>query len=265
MSQKGFPMKKHVTWSALNRTAQLCREDDEGQSRRGLRLGELRIMMLVLILITGMVGCAQTEQAREVETSGFLRDYSILQPGKEGEALLVYKNPQADFSMYQAVYVDPVIVLMSKNSSVPGEELNRLAGDLRAKVIWKLKEDFLVVPKLVPGALRIELALTEAEPSDVGMDIVSTLIPPAGMVSGAKGLATGTKAFVGRASVEAKLSDGNTGTLLMAAVDRRVGGRSLEGSMDSWDDVHHAFEYWADKLSQRLREWRQTSNPATKK
>ena len=265
MSQKGFPMKKHVTWSALNRTAQLCREDDEGQSRRGLRLGELRIMMLVLILITGMVGCAQTEQAREVETSGFLRDYSILQPGKEGEALLVYKNPQADFSMYQAVYVEPVLVLMSKNSSVPGEELNRLAGDLRAKVIWKLKEDFLVVPKLVPGALRIELALTEAEPSDVGMDIVSTLIPPAGMVSGAKGLATGTKAFVGRASVEAKLTDGNTGTLLMAAADRRVGGRSLEGSMDSWDDVHHAFEYWADKLSQRLREWRQTSNPATKK
>lgn len=258
-------MKKHVTWSALNRTAQLCREDDEGQSRRGLRLGELRIMMLVLILITGMVGCAQTEQAREVETSGFLRDYSILQPGKEGEALLVYKNPQADFSIYHAVYVEPVIVLMSKNSSVPGEELNRLAGDLRAKVIWKLKEDFLVVPKLVPGALRIELALTEAEPSDVGMDIVSTLIPPAGMVSGAKGLATGTKAFVGRASVEAKLTDGNTGTLLMAAVDRRVGGRSLEGSMDSWDDVHHAFEYWADKLSQRLREWRQTSNPATKK
>jgi hypothetical protein len=255
-------MKRHVPRSTLNRTAQLCRDDGERHSQRGLRSERLRFIMWVLILMTAIVGCAQTEQAREVETSGFLRDYSILQPGKEGEALLVYKNPQADFSMYQGVYVEPVIVLMSKNSSLPQEELNRLADDLRAKVIWKLKEDFLVVPKLVPGALRIELALTEAEPSDVGMDIVSTIIPPAGMVSGAKGLATGTQAFVGRASIEAKLTDGDTGTLLMAAADRRVGGRTLDGSMDSWDDVQQAFEYWADKLSQRLRDWRNTPKPA---
>lgn len=265
VSQKGFPMKRHAPRSTLNRTAQLCRDEGERQSQRGLRLGKLRFIMWVLILMTGIVGCAQTKQAREVETSGFLQDYSILQPGKEGEALLVYKNPQADFSIYQAVYVEPAIVLMSKKSNVPQEDLNRLADDLRSKVIWKLKEDFLVVPKFIPGALRIELALTEAEPSDVGMDIVSTIIPPAGMVSGAKGLATGTQAFVGRASIEAKLTDGNTGTLLMAAADRRVGGRTLDGSMDSWDDVHHAFEYWADKLAQRLRDWRKTPKPAMSK
>jgi len=257
-------MKKQITRPTLNRTAQIGRDERERQTPRSLRFAQWCLMLWILIMGAGIAGCAQTEQAREVETSGFLRDYSILQPGREGEALLVYKNPQADFSMYQAVYVEPAIVLMSKKSNVPQEELNRLAGDLRAKVIWKLKEDFLVVPKLIPDALRIELALTEAEPSDVGMDIVSTIIPPAGMVSGAKGLATGTRAFVGRASVEAKLTDGNTGTLLMAAADRRVGGRSLDGSMDSWDDVHQAFEYWADKLAQRLHEWRQPPKPTTK-
>lgn len=265
MNQKGFPMKKDIPKSTLNRTAQPCRDNGERQWQRGLRLGELRFIMWVLLVMTGIVGCAQTEQAREMETSGFLGDYSILQPGKEGEALLIYKNPQADFSVYQAVYVEPAIVLMSRKSKVPQEELHRLADDLRSKVIWKLKEDFLVVPKLIPGALRIELALTEAEPSEVGMDIVSTILPPAGMVSGAKSLATGTQAFVGRASVEAKLTDGNTGTLLMAAADRRVGGRTLDGSMDSWDDVHQAFEYWADKLAQRLRDGRNTPKPAISK
>ena len=255
-------MKKQMTRPTLNRTSQTARDERELRTPNHLRFAQWRLMMGILIMLAGMAGCAQTEQAREVETSGFLGDYSILQPGKEGEALLVYKNPQADFSMYQAVFVEPAIVMISKKSTVPQEELNRLASDLRAKVIWKLKEEFLVVPKLVPGALRIELALTEAGPSDVGMDIVSTIIPPAGMVSGAQGLATGTPAFVGRASIEAKLTDGNTGTLLMAAADRRVGGRSLDGSMDSWDDVHQAFEYWADTLSQRLHEWRQTPKPA---
>lgn len=97
------------------------------------------------------VGCAQTEQAKKVETSGFIRDYSLLRPGGEGEALLVYKNPQADFSGYRTVYVEPVIVLLSKQSSIPQEELDKLGGDLRSKVIWKLKEDFLVLPKLNRG------------------------------------------------------------------------------------------------------------------
>jgi hypothetical protein len=215
----------------------------------------------ILVIVIVAVGCAQTEQAGKVQTAGFIRDYSLLQHGGEGEALLVYKKPQADFSRYRTVYVEPVIVLLSKQSSVSQEQLDKLGGDLRSKVIWKLKEDFLVVPKLIPGALRVELALTEAIPADVGMDIITTLIPPAGVLSGAAGLATGTKAFVGRASVEGKITDGDTGTLLAAAVDRRMGGRTLDGSMDSWDDVQQAFEYWATKLSQRLREWRATNKP----
>jgi hypothetical protein len=256
-------MKNHVTTLAFERTLKIAGNPREGPHQRSLRVAKRCWIAGLLVLVAGITGCAQTEQAREVETSGFLRDYSILQPGKEGEALLVYRNPQADFSRYQAVYVERAIILITKDSTVPREDLKRLADDLRSKVIWKLNEDLLVVPKPVPGALRIELALTEAEPSDVGMDIVSTIIPPAGLVSGAKELATGTRAFVGRASVEAKLTDSNTGTLLMAAVDRRVGGRSLDGSMSSWDDVHQAFEYWADTLSQRLREWRKTPNPAT--
>ncbi|HNP59492.1 MAG TPA: DUF3313 domain-containing protein [Nitrospirales bacterium] len=256
-------MKKHETSSTPHRTSHMDGEERHLPFQRNLRFAQWHVMVSILIILAGVAGCAQTEQAKEVELSGFLEDYSILQPGKEGEALLLYKNPQADFSIYRAVYVEPAIVLISKQSTVPQEELHRLADDLRSKVIWKLKEDFLVVPKLVPGALQIELALTEAEPSDVGMDIVSTIIPPAAMVSGAKKLATGTQAFVGRASVEAKLTDGNTGTLLMAAADRRVGGRTLDGSIDSWDDAHQAFEYWADKLAQRLREWGRKPIPAT--
>ena len=251
-------MKEKVTKRTLMQTSQIGRDGWDPQTLMSRWLRRLALMGWILIMVAEIAGCAQTEQAKKVETSGFLGDYSILQPGKEGEALLVYTNPQADFSRYRAVYVDPAVVLLSKQSDVPREELNRLANDFRSKVIWKLKEDFLVVPKLIPGALRIELALTEAEPSDVGMDIVSTIIPPAGMVSGAQGLAKGTRAFVGRASVEAKLTDGDTGTLLMAAADRREGGRTLDGSMNSWDDVQQAFEYWADKLSQRLRDGRQT-------
>ena len=233
-----------------------CRSGKPG-FRQIVRLKRLGFSIVLAILLV-VAGCAQTEQAGNVQTSGFIRDYSLLQEGGEGESLLVYKNPQADFSTYRTLYVDPVTVLLSKQSSVPQEQLHKLGGDLRSKMIWKLKEDFLVVPKLVPGALRLEMALTEAVPADVGMDIITTLVPPAGVISAATGLATGTRAFVGRATVEGKLTDGDTGTLLAAAVDRRMGGRTLDGSMDSWDDVQQSFEYWATRLSQRLRDWRAT-------
>ena len=211
-------------------------------------------IILFLSVALFPIGCAETQQARETRTAGFLDDYSILRKGAKGEALLVYHNSQADFSRYKTVYVDPVVVLISDQSKVSQEDLTQLAGDLRSKVIWQLKQQYLVVPKLVPDALRVELALTDATPSNVGMDVFSTLVPPAGMVAGAKGLATGTQAFVGSASVEGKVTDSSTGELLLAAVDRRVGGRTLDGSMDSWDDVHQAFAYWAEQLNKKLGE-----------
>jgi len=55
-------------------------------------------------------------------------------------------------------------------------------------------------------------------------------------------------------SVEGKITDSSTRELFFAAVDRRVGGRTLDGSMDSWDDVQQAFTYWAEQLNKKLGE-----------
>lgn len=45
-----------------------------------------------LVVITAVTGCQTTQPVREVTQSGFLGDYSLLQPGAEGEAALVYVN-----------------------------------------------------------------------------------------------------------------------------------------------------------------------------
>lgn len=72
----------------------------------------------LLVLGFTLVGCGTTDQARKVDTSGFLGDYSQLQPGKSGEALLVYRNPGADFSKYDKVLVDPVAVWRGSGSDL---------------------------------------------------------------------------------------------------------------------------------------------------
>ncbi len=215
--------------------------------------------IVIVLLATLFVGCAQTEQARKVEISGFLGDYSILQKGKEGEALLIYINPNTDFAVYDKVIFDPVTVWRGEGSrldEVPEADLQRLANYLHTAIVTKLREDYEIVNKPGPDVLRIRAAITEAGKSNVGLNIFSTIVPQAILLSGAKKLATGTNSFVGAASVEGKITDSNTGEILAAMVDRRAGGKSLKGAMNAWNDVEQAFEYWANRLSQRLREMR---------
>jgi hypothetical protein len=104
--------------------------------------------------------------------------------------------------------------------------------------------------------LRIRAAITEAGKSNVGLDIFSSIVLQARLLSGAKSLATGTGSFVGGASVEGEITDANTGNMLAQIVDRRAGRKSLKGSTNAWNDVEQAFVFWAERLHQKLRELR---------
>ncbi len=212
--------------------------------------------IILISMITLFVGCAPTYQARKVETSGFLGDYSMLQEGDKGEAQYIYINPDADFAAYDKVVFDPVEVWCSVDSKIPREDLHNLASHLHNKVIVKLEEDYEIVETQGPGVMHISVALTEAKKSKVGMDIITTILPQSYLMSGARKLATGTNSFVGEASIEGKITDSNTGERLAAVMDRRSGGKTLKGSTKAWNDVEEAFQYWAAKLIKRLRELR---------
>jgi hypothetical protein len=197
------------------------------------------------------VGCATTEQTRSVEPSGFLKNYSQLQPGKGEQALLVYMNPEADFSGYESVMIDPVTIWHgegSELSDVPDEDLQRLANHFHAALRRQLGQDFAVVEQPGRGTLRIRTAITEVQAAQVVLNTVSTLL----LLSEAKKLATGTQAFVGRAAIEIELLDSLSQERLAAAVDERAGGRRLRDPSHTWADVEEAFDYWADVLRARL-------------
>ena len=63
-----------------------------------------RAVVGLVALTTLLAGCAASQQAREVQESGFLgQDYELLRPGEEGEALLVYRNPEASRTSYDKI------------------------------------------------------------------------------------------------------------------------------------------------------------------
>jgi hypothetical protein len=105
--------------------------------------------------------------------------------------------------------------------------------------------------------MRIRAALTEAQASNVTMDVVSVVLPQARILTNApKRLATGTHAFVGKAGVEVEILDSLTNERLVAAVDERSGGKTFNGITDKWDDVFETTRYWADRLREKLAEFR---------
>lgn len=212
------------------------------------------IMVPVLILMVSLSGCASTQQARSVEQSGFLEDYSILKEGKSDETLLVYKNPQADWKKYQKIILDPVTVWVGKDSQlsdVSAEDRQRMADLFWVKLHEALKTDYEIVQSPGPDVLRIQAAITEAETSNPVLDTVSSIVPQLRVLTGVKGVATGVSGFTGSASVEMKITDSSDKTLLAAAVDRRGGTKNLSGLTNSWNDVEESFRYWAEKVRWR--------------
>ena len=222
----------------------------------------------ILLLMLVVTGCASTQEAKSVEKSGFLGDYSLLKEGerstiKEGaedQALWVYKNPAADWRKYKKVWLDPVTVWMSQKDSqlkdVSVEDRQRLAALLWSQLDEQLRKDYQMTSQAGPDVMRIQAAITEGESSNAVLDTVTSVIPQTRLLSGMKSLATGVSLFTGSASVEMKITDTEMGTLLLAAVDRRGGTKSLRGVTNSWNDVEEAYRFWAEKTRYRLCQWR---------
>ena len=222
----------------------------------------------ILALMFVVTGCASTQEAKSVEKSGFLGDYSLLKEGQrstisegaEDEALWVYKNPAADWRKYRKVMLDPVTVWMSQKDSqlkdVSVEDRQRLAALMWSKLDESLRKDYEMTSQVGPDVMRLQVAITEAGSSNAVLDTVTSIIPQTRLLSGMKSLATGVSAFTGSASVEFKVTDSNSGTILVEAVDRRGGTKSLSGVTNSWNDVEEAYRFWAEKARYRLCQWR---------
>ena len=225
---------------------------------RGAKTNRVWRRVLVLAAVVLIAGCA-AGQSKKAKPSGFLGDYSGLQKGGDGQALLVYVASQIEFSKYTKMIIDPVTIWRNADTAdiPPGEALD-LIDDLDDVLRITLDDHYAIVTEPGPDVLRLRVAITEAEGSwrvfdgsrlDDDDDDDEDRPPPS----------KSTRSFVGAAGVEAELVDSVNGTRVAAAIDRRVGARTLKPESGTWDDGEDAFRHWADRLRDRLQELRQRS------
>lgn len=183
---------------------------------------------LIAFILFG-TGCGKAYQEKHVETSNFLSDYALLKKGQPNDALLSYWKSGTDWASYKKVIVEPVAIRKiphSKLSKLPHADNYRLKELLNYRIREALKKDFKLVNKSGPDTLRVQFAITDAD----------------------------TESYIGKVSVEGKITDSLTGELLMASVDCRAGGKALIGTFNGWDDIGLAYQYWAAQLSHQLCE-----------
>ena len=217
----------------------------------------LRTSIILVIILFFLQGCAATQQRRDVVKTGFLSfsERSLLTEGKgDHEALLRYINPDTNWPSYNKVMINSVTFWKDKETQdVSLGDLQMLSDFLYSHMHEALSQDYTIVTQPGPGVMRAAFAITEAEASSPTADVVTSIIPPARILTGIKGYAAGGKpGFVGTAGLEGKITDAQTGKILAIAVDRRGGTKDLSGMTNDWNDVEKAFIYWAAAVRYRL-------------
>lgn len=221
----------------------------------------LRTVAVVLVALLAAACTARTprtpppaaaaSQVARPEPSGFLDDYSMLRPGAEGEVALVYRDPDAPWTTYDKVIIEPVTLWRSGKQSldpIPEDDLLRLVDDLEGSVRHHLGEGYRIVDKPGPGVMRLRLAITEARATDPVLDVLRGHARPK-PVAGDTKLHPETRRFVESAHIEGELRDAQSNRLLAAGVDRR---RKDAPPVDTWAHVKRAIDGWADRLCDRL-------------
>lgn len=211
-------------------------------------VAKFAVMMTLLLL----AACTGSQQARRVDVGGTgLVNRELYQKGTGDQALYRYVSPSANLKQYGKVMVDQVIV--TKDGELDKEEranFQALANNAYLYLVRELENNgFQLVQSPQPGTVRVQMAIVDADKSKPVRNTLSTFMPVGMAVSGMRYGATGKPSGVGEITTEIKLTDADTGELLGAALDRRVGGKELNKLWSGWANADSALQYWAKRLA----------------
>lgn len=157
---------------------------------------------LIVLLLAGCV-------AGSAPRSGFLRDYSGLEPVGNSKSL-AEQRPPADFDLrrYVAVVIDEPLITVEELSE---EDKRRLADVFRRALVAELNGALPVTDRLGPGVLRVRTAIVSARKANVPVNVLTSLVA--------------VPLTRGGVAAEAEVIDGGTGRRIAALSWARSGAK----------------------------------------
>ncbi len=221
-------------------------------------------------LLLGLTACSTTHQVRgSMDESGFLKDYSLMKPGKGDQAKMLYINQDVNWAKFTKVYIEPVELWKGDDKDSPMGKLDKedqqlLINYFHTALSNALSKDYTIVDQAGPDTLVLHAALTEAKKCRPVSNLVSSVVPMGMGVSLLKRVVFGTGLGVGECQVEAEFTDGGTGQIVAEAMDRRAGTKALRTKFDgTFGDVKLCMDYWSTRCAFVLEKLRVNSADQT--
>jgi hypothetical protein len=217
-----------------------------------------RITVALLIALVALAeGCASTLQAKPVHQSNFFKDHAKLGIAAEAVVPHVHAPAKINWSAYDKIQLNPVIILddwSSQRNREQQEDLQQLANVFYDMLSQKLSQDYILVERPAPGSMLIQVAITHAERSWIAPQFLSKVSWQLQVLNRVWTYFSGKPAFAGEMTVEFTVHDAQTGAFLFAGTDRRVGGQNLfdKEVFNSWGDAQHSLEYWTEQSVYQL-------------
>jgi hypothetical protein len=206
---------------------------------------------LVVVVVLAMHGCIRTPPPGPRDWSGFLDDYSHLRLGESGDLPFVYRNPNAQWTGYDAVLIEPVALWRSGKHAldpIPEADLLHLVAHFERAIRTRLGKGFRVVREPGPRTLRLRLAITEARATDRAVDVLTATPEDDAPVTGP--LSPELAKFIDAAAIEGEIRDAVSGDVLAQGIDMRRKGAPT--AIATWEALDRALAFWADKACGRL-------------
>lgn len=194
--------------------------------------------------------------AEDSTDSGFLQDYSKLQP-VEGTNIRLFsaENAYTQLKNYKAVMIDQpefVIAADSKYRGVKPDELKALADSMRKSMSDAVSKNLPVVDRPGPGVLYVRMAASNVHLKKKKRGILS--YTPAGFVVTEATRAAQDmeqKIVLQDMVLEMEIMDSESQEVLLAMVDD-IGKDVKQTPSESWAEGQKVLGYWSERFSCRL-------------
>jgi len=221
-------------------------------------------LLLPLVFSCALIG-NKSKVAKTVHETSVLVPESLLSPSEDqGVAQLIYLAPDVEWASYTKMILNPVTFWRGAESKTDGlsqENAQILTNFFYTAIYETLSNHYEIVSMPGPDTIQVTVALTKVNESNVIPDVVSSIVPQARLLSNVVSFATQKPIFVGEAAVESRLTDSQSGRILGAGVDHRVGNRKLtSNSLSSWGDVENIMKFWAQRATYNLCELQKRSD-----
>ena len=224
-------------------------------------LSVLASLLLLIGLTTRAQDSSNQQDQLSGKQSGFLSDYSKLQPDPKNANLLVYKKDPAVLKNSHKFILDPVIVYLLPEAAQRGidaEQLAKLCRTFEDAIRDELTKSghYEIVTKPGPG-IMVSAAITDLAPTGKVKNAAVKGAATAASVAAAPGASLLVPRFsVGKVSIEGEVVDSESGEVVGSFMTSKSGRRFFSGlkAYQSWGDINAAFRSWAKEFRQEVDE-----------